>query len=182
MLPNLTERLRDSILPITEAMVAILNRLQKLLKAASNGDSDRKPPDVVDILNEDYQNLMRLAEQIRVHAERAPYPYVAQRLHQISLEKQKNASSLKEKIIDLGGKPKDLRLDIHSGKNHWARIVQDIKDQKELENRFLDDAFRLALELPEISDLLDKIVAGEVVHKETLQDLVARADPQADQC
>ena len=158
----------------------ILNRLQKFL-SRQNGNDDRELIDVVDILIEHYQNLICLAKQIIAHAERAPYPHVAQHLRQISLEQQNSANTLKEKILYLGGNPKETNLELRSGKNHWARILQDIKDQKELENQLSADASRLALKSPEITDLLRRVVAGEVVHRETLQDLVARADPQANQ-
>lgn len=158
----------------------ILNRLQKFL-SRQNGNDDRELIDVVDILIEHYQNLICLAKQIIAHAERAPYPHVAQHLRQISLEQQNSANTLKEKILYLGGNPQETNLELRSGKNHWARILQDIKDQKELENQLSADASRLALKSPEITDLLRRVVAGEVVHRETLQDLVARADPQANQ-
>ena len=159
----------------------ILDRLQKFFSAPSKGNGNREPTVVVAILNEDYQNLNRLASQIISHAERAPYPFVAQLLQRIAREKQKSASALKSKILHLGGKPEESDLKLHSGKNHWARIVQDIKDQKELETNLIEDASRLAVESPEITDLLRQIVSGEVSHRETLQDLVARADPQANQ-
>ncbi len=158
----------------------ILIRLQKFF-SRQKGNGDRELIDVVDILIKHCQNLIRLAKQITAHAERAPYPHVAQLLRQISLEQQNSANALKEKILYLGGNPQEANLELRSGKNHWARILQDIKDQKELENQLSADAFRLALESPEITDLLRRIVAGEVVHRETLQDLVARADPQANQ-
>ncbi len=72
-----------------------------------------------------------------------------------------------------------MDLDLHSGKNHWARMVKDIEDEKELEDLFLDDALRLGSESPEISDLLRRLVAGKAFHREALQDLVVKADPQA---
>ncbi len=159
----------------------ILNRLQKFFSRHLKGNGDRELIEVVDILIKHCQNLIRLAKQITAHAERAPYPHVAQLLRQISLEQQNSANALKEKILYLGGNPQEANLKLRSGKNHWARILQDIKDQKELETQLSADASRLAVESPEITDLLRRIVAGGVVHRETLQDLVARADPQANQ-
>jgi len=158
----------------------ILIRLQKFF-SRQKGNGDRELIGVVDILIEHCQNLIRLAKQITAHAERAPYPHVAQLLRQISLEQQNSANALKEKILYLGGNPQEANLELRSGKNHWARILQDIKDQKELENQLSADASRLALKSPEITDLLRRIIAEGMVHRETLQDLVARADPQANQ-
>ena len=159
--------------------MGIWNRVRGLFGSSSKRNGDSEPLDVIGTLVEDYQHLRRLARQIDAHAGSAPYPYFTERLKQIALEKDREAGGLKERIIKLGGQPKELELDIHSGKNHWARMVQDIKDEKDLEDRFLDDALRLGSESPETADLLRKIVAGKAFHREALQELVAKADPQA---
>lgn len=159
--------------------MGIWNRVKSLFGAISKRNGDRELLDVVGTLIDDYHHLRRLARQIEAHAESAPYPYITERLKQIALEKDEEAGVLRERIIKLGGQPKEVELDLHSGKNHWARMVQDIADEKELEDRFLDDALRLGSESPEISDLLRQLVAGKAFHREALQDLVIKADPQA---
>jgi len=156
-------------------------RLQAILRPVSASNGKPKVFEPVEILRRDYHDLQRLAEQIGAHAERAPYPHVAQRLRQIAFEKQKNAAILKEKILSLGHESEGPQPIIKSGKNHWDRMVQDLEDQKTLENSFLEQAVRLADEVPEISDLLRRVVAAQLPHKEILLDLVARADPQATQ-
>ncbi|MEK7210483.1 MAG: hypothetical protein AAB070_03600, partial [Candidatus Binatota bacterium] len=100
-------------------------KLQAIVRLASarNGKPDALDP--VEVLSIDYQNLRRLAEQIGAHAERAPYPHVAQRLRQIASEKQKTATFLKEKILSLGYELEESQPIIKSGKNHWERMVQD---------------------------------------------------------
>ncbi len=159
--------------------MGIWNRVRSLFGAFSKRNGDRELLDVVGTLIDDYHHLRRLARQIEAHGESAPYPYITERLKQIALEKDKEAGVLSERIITLGGQPKEVELDLHSGKNHWARMVKDIEDEKELENRFLDDALRLGSEAPEISDLLRQLVAGKAFHREALLDLVVKADPQA---
>lgn len=149
------------------------------LPSATNGKPDALNPG--EILKADCHDLRQLAEQIRTHAERAPYPHMAERLRQIALEKQKSAIILKEKILRLGCELEEHSPIIKSGKNHWERMVQDLEDHKALENSFLEQAVRLAEEAPEISALLREVVAAQLPHKEALLDLVARADPQADQ-
>jgi hypothetical protein len=59
-------------------------------------------------------------------------------------------------------------------------MVRDLEDQKAFETNLLDQAVSLASDAPEISNLLREIALAQVSHKETLLDLVARADPQAD--
>ncbi len=159
--------------------MGIWNRVRSIFRASSKRNRDREPLDVIGTLIDDYHGLRRLARQIEAHAESAPYPYITELLKQIALEKDEKAGLLRERIITLGGQPKEVELDLHSGKNHWARMVKNIEDEKELENRFLDDALRLGSEAPEISDLLRQLVAGKAFHREALQDLVVKADPQA---
>ncbi len=88
---------------------------------------------------------------------------------------------MKEKISGLLVPIDESQLNLRSGKNHWERMVQDLEDQKTLENKIVIQAASLADEAPELSDLLKGIKAGQLSHKDTLLDLVARADPQADQ-
>ena len=161
--------------------MGIWNRVRSLFGASSKRNGNREPLGVIGTLMDDYHHLRRLARQIDAHAKSAPYPYITERLKQIAREKDTEAGVLKERIIKLGGQPGELELDLHSGKNHWARMVQDIEDEKELEDQFLDDALRLGSESPEIGDLLRQLVAGKAFHREALQDLVAKADPQASQ-
>jgi len=138
--------------------------------------------DPVEILKVDYHDQLRLAGQIQAHAEKAPYPHVAQRLRQIAREKRQHADLLKEKILSLGGRLDEPSLELRPGKNHWQRMTRDLEDQRELETRFREQATRWLEAAPEISELLEGIAAAEALHKETLLDLIARADPQAEQC
>lgn len=162
-------------------MRELWKKLQAILRSpsATNGKSDVLNPG--EILKAGYHDLRRLAEQIRAHAERAPYPHMAGRLRQIALEKQKSAIVLKEKSLGLGCELEEHSPIIKSGKNHWERMAQDLEDHKALENSFLEQAVRLAEKTPEISALLREVVGAQRPHKEALLDLVARADPQADQ-
>ncbi len=162
-------------------MCELWKKLESILRlpSATNGKPHALNP--AEILKADYHDLRRLAEQIRTHAERAPYPHMAERLRQIALEKQKSAIVLKEKSLGLGCELEEHSPIIKSGKNHWQRMVQDLEDHKALENSFLEQVVRLAEEAPEISALLREVVAAQRPHKEALLDLVARADPQADQ-
>ncbi|MBI2986850.1 MAG: ferritin-like domain-containing protein [Deltaproteobacteria bacterium] len=156
-------------------------KLNAILRQASTGNGKPQILDPAEILGTGYRDMRRLAEQITAHAERAPYPHVAERLRQIAFEKQRCATILKEKILGLGRELEESQLELKSGKNHWERMVQDLEDQKSLETFFSEQAARLVDEAAEIADLLKKVVAEQLPHKETLLDLVMRADPQAEQ-
>ncbi len=133
------------------------------------------------VLADDYRELARLANQLKLHAEKAPYPFVGERLLQMAAEKDKSIALLFEGIEQLGARVAKFDASIPSGRNHWERMHQDVEDQKRVEARLTEDVSYLALEAPEYSQLLRQLVEVERRHKATLLDLLARADPQAEQ-
>ena len=133
------------------------------------------------VLADDYRELARLANQLKLHADKAPYPFVGERLRQMAAEKEKSIALLFEGIEQLGARVAKFDASIPSGRNHWERMHQDVEDQKRVEARLTDDVSYLALEAPEQSRLLRQLVEVERRHKAALLDLLARADPQADQ-
>ena len=133
------------------------------------------------VLADNYRELARLANQLKLHAEKAPYPFVAERLREMAAEKEKSIGLLFENIEQLGARVAKFDSSIPSGRNHWERMHQDMEDQRRVEARLTDDVSYLALEAPEHSQLLRQLVEVERRHKATLLDLLARADPQAEQ-
>jgi len=156
----------------------LLKKLRAKLKFGSTEDGRPKAVDPSAALRTNYRDLLQLAKQIESHAERAPYPHMAEILRQIAREKKASANALKEKIPALE-ETEVPHLAIRAGKNHWERMVQDLEDQKAFEENFLQLADLMAEERPEISRLLREIVSTQAPHKEKFLDLIARADPQA---
>jgi len=159
----------------------LCDRLHALLRPASAKNGKGRLLGPADTLISGYRYLRRLTEQIKAHAERAPYPHVAERLRRIASEKQRAVGVLKERILAMGYDFEEPHTAPKSGKNHWERMVQDLKDQKSLEAFLLERATLLADDAPEIGDLLSRIAADQGAHRDILLDLVARADPQAEQ-
>ena len=159
--------------------VEVFRKLLSILRADIGKDGPVNAKNPLEIVKASYRDLCRLAEQIEDHAQKAPYPHVAQRLKLIAAEKRSIAGLLKDKMLSLGAHPEESKFDIKRGKNHWERIAKDIDDQRALENQFQEYAVLLAEQAPEISDLLERIVADQAHHRESLLDLLARADPQA---
>lgn len=158
---------------------ALWKKLQATLEKASTTNGRSKSLSPVEVLQTGYRELRRLAAQIQTHAERAPYPQVAQRLRQIALEKRNAAMTLNEKIPSAGRLAEESDAELKSGKNHWERMGRDLEDQKTLDSFFEEQAARLAEQAPDISRLLEEILAGQTSHREAFLDLIARADPQA---
>ena len=144
-----------------------------------NGEAERSQP--LDLLKNSYHRLCVLAKQLDDHAAKAPYPQVAGRLRQMAAEKRANAGRVRENILKLGAAVEECPREVKSAMNHWERVGQDLQDQKNLETNLFDQAALLAEETPELAELLREIAASQHPHTDALLDLVARADPQADQ-
>ncbi len=157
----------------------MLKKFFSILGVDTGEEEPVKPKIPLEILNASYQGLCRLAEQIDDHAQKAPYSFVTQRLKSIAAEKRSIAGQLKEAILKLNDRPEEPKFEIGEGRNHWERIANDIEDQRTLDNQFLEYAVLLGEEAPEISGLLEKVVSQQAHHRDSLLDLIARADPQA---
>ena len=144
------------------------------------GRERREERTIRTVLADDYRDLAKLANQLKQHAEKAPYPFVVERLRQMAAEKEKNIALLFEGIEHLGARVAKFDSSIPSGKNHWERLHQDVEDQRRVEAKLLDDMAFLALEAPDYSRLLRQLVEVEGRHKQALLDLLAKADPQAE--
>ena len=162
-------------------MSVLREKLKALFKSKTQGNGTSTTHDPVEVLHLSCRDLLRLARQIDAHADQAPYPHVARLLRRMASEKRQRAETLKEKILSLGGDTGDRDPEIRLGKNHWERINRDIEDQRLLESQFLERGSLLAEDAPEVSSLLQQIVTAELSHGEIFLDLLARADPQADQ-
>jgi hypothetical protein len=161
-------------------MLEFLKRLCSLSRCGrQNGEAERSDP--IDVVKRSYRRLCALARQLDDHAEKAPYPQFAARLRQMAAEKRASAGRLRERIVRLGAAVDEPSREVRSARNHWERVVQDLQDQKALETDFFDQATLLGDERPELAELLSEVAASQHPHTDTLLDLVARADPQANQ-
>ncbi|MGH7770505.1 MAG: hypothetical protein ACREQP_23885 [Candidatus Binatia bacterium] len=157
-------------------MIELFRKVREILR---NGKSKSTEP--ADILIESYRDLCSLAAQISRHADKAPYPHVARLLRGISQEKRASADLLRDKLAGTGNKLEDIAFEIKTGKNHWERMTQDLNDHRALETRLLERAALINERAPETAELLRRIAASQRPHTDALLDLIARADPQAEQ-
>lgn len=162
-------------------MIELFKKVREVLRRASmhNGKSKTNEPGA--ILTESYRDLLNLAAQISSHADRAPYPHVARLLRRIAQEKQSSADLVGQKLVGSRTGKEEIPFEIKSGKNHWERMAQDLSDHRALEARLLERAALLDEEVPETAELLRQIATSQRPHMEALLDLIARADPQAEQ-
>lgn len=144
-------------------------------------NGSRPSNDPLEILKESRRDLVRLAARIAIHAEKAPYPHVAEQLRRVAREKRASADLLRDKIPLAGGLEEAPPPDDLPGENHWERMAEDLNDQNALDNRFVERAALLREREPELGDLLERIATSDRRHARIFMDLIARADPQAKQ-
>lgn len=162
-------------------MPGLFRKIRGLLGSSSVQNGKSKTHGPIQILEESYRDLCSLSRQLCSHAERAPYPHVARRLRQMAEEARSSANFLRDKILSTGKRIEEISGDVKSGKNHWERMVQDLSDEKEIETRFLERAALMDEAAPEAAELLRQIAVSHRPHIDALLDLIARADPQAEQ-
>lgn len=127
-----------------------------------------------------YERISRLASQIEAHAAGAPYPHIRQALHAIATQKFDNAKELRILIEKLGQKPQVPAGEPKTGINHWERLNLDLQDQITLDD-FLFTLELKAGETPESAKVLRELRSSQRTHRQILSDLIAIADPQANQ-
>jgi hypothetical protein len=146
-------------------------------RLSANGVSESDDP--LDLLQDSYRELRRLAAQVSDHAGRAPYRGVAERLKRIAAEKQASADLLRDKLLAAYRTPDQTAPEIESGGNHWERMARDLNDHTVLETRMLERAARIEEKSTELAELLRQVARSNSRHVRDFMDLIARADPQA---
>ncbi|MGH7844974.1 MAG: hypothetical protein ACREQW_07375 [Candidatus Binatia bacterium] len=160
----------------------MLKKLLEFLGLGSANEENGSSHGAVSALKTVYHTQFRLAEQIKAHARIAPYPHVAERLRRVAEEKSNVCETLKGTLLKLGSYLEaEPVLAIKSGRNHWERMAQDLKDQSFLEQMLQKLSGYLLHDEPEIRELLRRVLAAEIANREALTALLMRADPQADQ-
>ncbi|MGH7806020.1 MAG: ferritin-like domain-containing protein [Candidatus Binatia bacterium] len=127
----------------------------------------------------DYTAEIALAQQLREHAKQAPYPAAGERLNEIAAAEEEHAKRLAAAIESLGGSIPEVTRSPRGGRSHWARIMEDLRDEQSAGARYLEQAIEWETEFPEVGSLLRTLEREEHRHRVMLRDLVAKSDPQA---
>jgi hypothetical protein len=159
----------------------LLKKLREFLlpERTRNGAAGYTEP--FEVLLALYQHISRLAGQIKSHAELAPYPHVADRLRRIAQEEHQIGNRLKQIVETIHGSIWEGSLPLATAKNHWQRLIRDLEDQTEIDNLLAQYEFTLIPQVPGTADLMQQIKRIHSMHRQSLQELIAVADPQASQ-
>jgi len=150
-----------------------------LWKRIFGGEGDSRGRSLLADLLSDYREEIRLARQVRNHAEKVPYPSVGETLKGIAGEQERHARLLQEKILSLGGQVSEMESEIKRGKNSWTRLIHDLQDCKVLEKRYIEQVMRWDPEEPDVVKLLRTLERETVGQCALLRDLALRSDPHA---
>ncbi len=135
--------------------------------------------DLIRDLAADYTAEIALAQQFREHAKQAPYPSAGERLNELAAAEEEQAKRLAAAIEGLGGILPEATASPRGGRSHWARIMEDLRDEQSAGARYLEQAIAWENEFPEVGSLLRTLEKEETRHRVMLRDLVAKSDPQA---
>lgn len=127
-----------------------------------------------------YLEELRLARQLRLHAERVPYPNLAATLLGLAEVQDKHAALLRERVTQLGdtvdagaaGAPRD-------GRNYWERLTFDLADLRARSKRYLELALHWDVDDAESAALCTRLAHEDAAAGRVIDDLIARSDPHA---
>jgi hypothetical protein len=140
---------------------------------------DRDSRHLLSELRACYLEEARLAQQLREHADRAPHQAGVQGLHAAAEEQDRVVQLLHDKIVALGGEGENAPVVIKEGRNHWARVVQDLDDNQALGQRYNEQVAYWDPDVPDAVTLFRTLEREKHQLGARLRDIVVRADSHA---
>lgn len=135
---------------------------------------------IADDLESLYAEYRRLERQLDAHADRAPYPHVAERLNALLVGEEENAASVSERLAVLGRYAEaNGKAVIRDGGNSWERLCGTLEDYRMLIRRLGQLQVRWDDESPEDAILLRDLRERASRSRSEISDLISRADPHA---
>ena len=139
-----------------------------------------EPAGVADKLQKIHIQLRALEKQLEDQADRAPYPFITERLQALGQTEERNAVSVARRLAALGRHPDDAEGDVVlQGRNSWERLVRLQDGYRELIRHLKVLAVRWDEEHPEDARLAASVRDSAAASRAVVGDLVARSDPHA---
>jgi hypothetical protein len=128
-----------------------------------------------------YHEELRVALQLRLHAERVPYPNLAATLLGLAEREDAHAALARERLAELGatvaaagaGAPR-------GGHNYWERLTLDLEDLRAKGARYRELAQHWDIADAETAALFDRLAREDATLCRVIGDLIARSDPHAE--
>ena len=134
---------------------------------------------VLGILRHRYTDEIEHADRFVQHAQMQHYPQFREALLRIASEESKHADSIAEKIKELcGWLPAIVKTSPVKG-NSWRCLLDDLEEEKRCAAELEEEMLRIKSEYPDIIELLHRIDEEEHKHREEIQAMLMKSDPQA---
>lgn len=135
---------------------------------------------IADELQEIHIRLRALGRQLDDQADRAPYPFITERLQSLGAIEERNAVEVARHLAALGrNAASDGAAAGAEGRNCWERLVHLQDRYRELIQRLKLISVRWADEYPDEAGLAARLRDSALASRAVVGDLVARADPHA---
>ena len=128
-----------------------------------------------------YREELRVAMQLRLHAERVPYPNLAATLLGLAEHEDAHAALVREQLTRLGatvegadpGSPR-------GGRNYWERLTFDLEDLRAKGARYRELAQHWDIDDVETADVFERLAREDAALCRAVGDLITRSDPHAE--
>ena len=118
-----------------------------------------------------------MARELAEHAKRlSRFPDARSRLLEIAAREEEHARWLREAIERLGGTPPARVLSPVDARTNWERLVADLEAEKAALDRYLEDAYAVERDHPEVAALLLRIRQEEEAHQREIARILARSE------
>ncbi len=128
-----------------------------------------------------YLEALRVARQLRAHAECMPYPALTAEVGRLAAEADGHVAELAGELRRLAGDAdRDVAATPRAGRNAWARLTADLADLQSLHRRYTELALRYDVDFPDTATSLDRLARETARMEQRLRALTSRADPHAE--
>jgi hypothetical protein len=136
---------------------------------------------IINDLTAAYDEELRLALQLRLHAERVPYPNLAATLLGLAEREDAHAALVREQLGRLGATtPATGAGAPRGGRNYWERLTVDLEDMRAKSARYRELGLHWDIDDPDTAALFERLAHEDTALCRVIGDLIARSDPHAE--
>ena len=132
-----------------------------------------------EILMQRYIEKSQHVARFTQHAERMQYQQFRQKLLTIAADEAKHVEWLAEKIKLFGARLPDVPPVPAATKNSWQYLLEDLNEEQHSEAGLIEEAQSLREEFPAVAEVLERIYADGMRHREQIREMLMKSDPQS---
>jgi len=132
-----------------------------------------------EILMERYIEKSQHVTRFTQHAERMQYQQFRQKLLAIAADEANHVERLAEKIKLFGGRLPGVPPVPAATKNSWQYLLEDLNEEQRSAAGLIEQAQSLRAEFPAVAEVLERIYADGMRHREQIREMLMKSDPQS---